>query len=230
MAEPRRRQLVLASASPFRRRMLEAAGLTFQVVAGRCRRGRDQARSARVRRDAAGDRRDVGRAKAEAVSARLPDALVIGADQVLALGEELFDKPADASEAREQLLRLRGKTHHLHTAAALARGGKAVWSRVEIATLPMRPFSEAFLTDYLAEVGDRVCQHRRRLRDRGPRHPAVRAHRGRQLHHHRPAAAAAAGRAQVARSDRRHEPRRSRRASSAGRSPIRARRSSTATG
>ena len=96
-------------------------------------------------------------AKAEAVSARLPDALVIGADQVLALGQDLFSKPAGTSEAREQLLRLRGKSHQLHTAASLATGGKVVWTHVEIATLAMRPFSDAFLADYLRAAGDRVC-------------------------------------------------------------------------
>ncbi len=156
MAEPRHRPLVLASASPFRRRMLEAAGLTFEVAPA------DVDESA-IKRDLLGSgatpsaiAETLAVAKAEAASARLPEAVVIGADQVLALGQELFNKPADVSEAREQLLRLRGKTHHLHTAAALAVGGKAVWSRVEIATLQMRQFSEAFLSDYLAKVGDRV--------------------------------------------------------------------------
>jgi septum formation protein len=96
-------------------------------------------------------------AKGEAVSAGLPEALVIGADQVLALGQDLFSKPAGTSEAREQLLRLRGKSHQLHTAVSLATGGKAVWTHVEIATLAMRPFSDAFLADYLRDAGARVC-------------------------------------------------------------------------
>jgi septum formation protein len=95
-------------------------------------------------------------AKAEVVSAGLPDALVIGADQVLACGAEMFNKPASVAEAREQLVRLRGKTHELHTAVALAAGGKAVWARLETATLAMRPFSDAFLADYLARLGERV--------------------------------------------------------------------------
>lgn len=157
MAEPRRRRLILASASPFRRRMLEAAGLSFEVVA-------TDVDEAAIKRDLLGSgsmpadiAEALAKAKAEAVSARLPEVLVIGADQVLALGQELFSKPANQSEAREQLLRLRGKSHHLHTAAALAVGGKAVWSRVEIATLAMRAFSDAFLADYLREAGDRVC-------------------------------------------------------------------------
>jgi septum formation protein len=146
----------LASASPFRRRMLEAAGLAFVVVAPDV----DEAavkgallRSGSTSREIA---QGLAVAKAEVVSAGLPDALVIGADQVLACGAEMFNKPASVAEAREQLVRLRGKTHELHTAVALAAGGKAVWARLETATLAMRPFSDAFLADYLARLGERV--------------------------------------------------------------------------
>jgi septum formation protein len=156
MAELSRRRLVLASASLFRRRMLEAAGLSFEVVPA-------DVDEAAIKRDLlrsgatpSGIAEALAAAKAEAVSAGVPEALVIGADQVLALGQELFNKPASIAEAREQLLRLRGKSHHLHTAAALATGGKAMWARVEIATLEMRSFSDAFLSDYLAKAGDRV--------------------------------------------------------------------------
>ena len=157
MAEPVRRRLVLASASPFRRRMLEAAGLSFEVAPA-------DVDEAMLKRDLLGSGSTpsaiaaaLAAAKAEAVSARLPDALVIGADQVLALGQDLFSKPVGTPAAREQLLRLRGKSHQLHTAACLATGGKAVWTHVEIATLTMRPFSDAFLADYLRVAGDRVC-------------------------------------------------------------------------
>jgi septum formation protein len=157
MAEPARRRLVLASASPFRRRMLEAAGLSFEVAPA-------DVDEAALKRDLLGSGSTpstiaaaLAAAKAEAVSARLPDALVIGADQVLALGPDLFSKPTGTPAAREQLLRLRGKSHQLHTAACLATGGKAVWTHVEIATLTMRPFSDAFLAEYLRVAGDRVC-------------------------------------------------------------------------
>jgi septum formation protein len=157
MAERGRRQLVLASASPFRRRMLEAAGLSFEVAPADVDEAalkRDLLRSGSAPSTIA---EALAAAKAEAVSARLPDALVIGADQVLALGQELFNKPASTAEAREQLLRLRGKSHQLHTAASLATGGEAVWALVDSATLVMRAFSDAFLADYLTKAGARVC-------------------------------------------------------------------------
>jgi septum formation protein len=159
MAEVRGAPLILASASPFRRRMLEAAGLEFEVVSA----GVDEAA---LKRDLAGATPRPGppavaealaRAKAEAVARRHPAALVVGADQVLALGDELLDKPPDASAARVQLERLRGRTHTLHSAAVLAQGEEIVWSCVEHAGLTMRAFSPDFLERYLARAGASVC-------------------------------------------------------------------------
>jgi len=137
--------------------MLEAAGIGFAVVTPdvdeAALKSRLTGSGATLKEVAQG----LAVAKAEVVSARLPDALVIGADQVLACGADMFNKPASVAEAREQLSRLRGKTHELHTAVALAAAGNALWTRVETATLAMRAFSDAFLADYLARQGERVC-------------------------------------------------------------------------
>ena len=92
------------------------------------------------------------------MSRRIPDAVVIGADQVLALDEELFDKPPDVAAARAQLLRLRGTTHRLLTAVALAQEGRTVWQCMETATLTLRSFSPMALDRYLAVAGDRVTR------------------------------------------------------------------------
>ena len=86
------------------------------------------------------------------------NALVIGSDQVAALGGRIFDKPADLAEARAHLEALRGKTHRLFTAVALAQNGHTVWRQTESATLTMRAFSDDFLDRYLAEGGTRLCQ------------------------------------------------------------------------
>jgi septum formation protein len=158
MAEPAATsaaELVLASSSPFRRRLLQAAGLSFRVVPPDV----DEAALKRSLGAAApaGLARALACAKAQAVSARAPGALVIGADQVLALGERLYDKPGSLAEARAQLLELRGKTHQLHTAAALAQAGEVLWTFVDAASLTMRAFSPAFLEAYLAAAGDSLC-------------------------------------------------------------------------
>ncbi len=148
-------ELLLASASPFRRRLLDAAGVPFRVVPA------DVDESV-LKRGLAGTVGPEGlaealaAAKAEAVSARHPGDLVIGADQVLALGDELFGKPADLAAARAQLERLRGRTHRLLSAVALAQGGRVVWAKVESASLTMRDFSASFLDEYVAGRGERL--------------------------------------------------------------------------
>lgn len=152
--------LILASGSPYRRKMLEAAGLSFRVVPADVDEAALKRKLATVapKPDPAAIADALARAKAEAVSIVHPDAVVIGADQVLALGDELFDKPGDLAAARVQLERLRGKTHRLVSAVVLAQAGKVLWTHVGEAVLTMRSFSPAFLDDYLTKAGPGLCQ------------------------------------------------------------------------
>lgn len=151
--------VLLASASPYRRKMLQDAGLTFDVVAANVDEpALKREFAACAPRPPAGEIASaLARAKAEAVSRDHKDAMVIGADQVLVLGDELLDKPGSASAARTQLARLRGMTHRLVSAVALARAGTALWTHVDEAKLTMRAFSDAFLDRYVAEAGDRLA-------------------------------------------------------------------------
>jgi septum formation protein len=147
--------LILASGSAARRRMLEAAGVTFEVDVPRI--DEDAARTSfRAKRMTPRDQANaLAELKALSVSTRRP-GLVIGADQMLALEGEAFDKPKSAAEAREHLLRLRGRTHQLITAAAAARDGQVIWRHLDAPELTMRAFSDAFLEDYLARAGENV--------------------------------------------------------------------------
>jgi septum formation protein len=149
-AEGEDTMIVLASASAARRRMLEQAGLEFTVDPADI----DEA----TLREGSADRATVAAAladiKALAVSARHPGALVVGADQTLHCQAAGFDKPASQAEARVQLLALRGRSHRLVSAVAVAVDGRVEWRHTGIATLVMRDFSEAFLDSYLAAVGD----------------------------------------------------------------------------
>jgi septum formation protein len=97
-------------------------------------------------------------AKAVNVSTRKPGALVLGCDQTLSLGDEIFHKPADMEGARRHLLALSGKTHQLNSAAVLARDGKVLWRHVGIASLTMRKLDPAFIGRHLARVGERALQ------------------------------------------------------------------------
>lgn len=147
--------IVLASTSSSRRTMLEAAGVTFAIVAPNV--DEDLMKDRLMGSGASGLRiaDELAEAKALAVSERHPAALVIGADQILASGGRIFNKALDQIEARETLLALRGRGHELISAAVLARAGHAIWRRTETATMHMREFSEEFLDAYLtAEIPD----------------------------------------------------------------------------
>jgi len=148
-------RVILASGSRTRRAVLEAAGLEFEIVpSGVDERAIQEALLADDGQIDPADLADVlARAKAEEVSRRKPDALVIGADQVLALEGEVLVKSPDFDAVREILLRLRGRTHQLHSAIALAERGDATWTFVDTAHMTMRRFSIEFLGQYLARVG-----------------------------------------------------------------------------
>jgi septum formation protein len=154
------RDVVLASETESRRKLLTAAGLAFRIVPPE---GDEAAIHGALRNDnAETDPGDVAellaRAKAEKVSARFPGALVIGADQVLSLDGKILDKPKDRDAVRDSLFALRGKTHQLHSAVALAEAGQVIWTHIETAPLTMRQFSPEFLGRYLAAAGPQVCR------------------------------------------------------------------------
>ena len=146
--------LILASASKARRAVLEGAGLSFQIRVG----GVDEAAIKEAAlaegippEDAAMMLAD---AKAERVAAHAPDALVIGADQLLVCEGTWFDKPPDMAAARTHLQRLRACQHELVTALVCHRGGRRIWQHVAKPRLTMRDFSDAFLDAYLAAEGE----------------------------------------------------------------------------
>lgn len=156
MVETAEAELVLASGSRTRQHLLTAAGVAFRVVTS----GVDEAVVRETLETGASgvEPADVAeilaRAKAEDVSARHPDAVVIGADQVLSCGDEIFSKAVTIDEARDTLLRLRGRTHQLHSAVAIAEAGQTTWTTLDTAHLTMRNFSMACLGGYLAQAGD----------------------------------------------------------------------------
>jgi septum formation protein len=146
--------IILASGSPYRRKLLEAAGIEFTVLKPDLDERAVEAPLAGTGATPEDVALVLAEAKATVVSQARPDALVIGSDQTLSLGEDLFHKPADMAEARRHLLRLSGRTHHLNSAVVLARNGQAVWRHVAIARMTMRTLEPGFVGRHLAAVGD----------------------------------------------------------------------------
>jgi len=156
-------EIVLASGSQARAAMLRAAGVPFRVVKAAV--DEEALRDALLAEEVTP--RDLSDALAEMkalrVSARTP-GVVIGSDQILALGGEVFTKQPDREAARTALVKLRGQRHSLFSAAVICEDGKPVWRHVSEVKLMMRMFSDDYLDEYLdrnwPEVSGAVgCYH-----------------------------------------------------------------------
>jgi septum formation protein len=142
--------LILASGSASRRTLLSNAGVAFDVDPADVDEAALKAQFSGTPSDLA---LHLAEAKALAVSSRR-DGLVLGADQVLELEGEAYDKARSIDEADENLKRLRGKAHYLKGGVVLARGDAIVWRHQSSAKLTMRNWSDAFHARYMAEAGD----------------------------------------------------------------------------
>ncbi len=144
-------KIILASGSPYRKAMLVDAGLDIEAVPADVD---ERALEAPLKGVSPEDVASIlAEAKATEVSERRPGALVLGCDQTLSLGDEIFHKPADMEGARRHLLALSGQTHQLNSAAVLCRNGAVLWRHVGIASLTMRKLDPAFIGRHLARVG-----------------------------------------------------------------------------
>lgn len=146
--------LILASQSAARRMLLKNAGLDFLVVAADLDERAIEHRSGL--KEPAAIATLLARAKAGAVAAGHPGHLVVGADQTLALEEAVLSKPAGRAEAAEQLRRLSGKSHALHSVAAVVRDGEVIFETASVAWLTMRALSASDIAAYLDAAGDKV--------------------------------------------------------------------------
>ena len=147
--------LILASGSAARRQILTGAGVPFSVQPADIDEEVLKEELLAKRQPPKAIAQALARAKALARSKQTP-GLVIGADQTLDLHGRLFNKAASLAEAEASLRLLRGKTHQLHSATALALNGQLVWQEVVSASLTMRDFSDRFLSRYLEQQGPAI--------------------------------------------------------------------------
>ena len=147
--------LVLASQSRARQILLANAGIAFESDPADIDERAIQAFSGL---SAPGDIAGLlAREKARSVSLRRPSRYVIGADQTLALGGCIFNKPAGRAQAADQLRALAGHRHELHAAVAVMQDGKLLFEHVSVARMAMRPLGDAEIENYLNAAGDAVA-------------------------------------------------------------------------
>lgn len=149
---PNMLHLILASASPTRRILLQNAGVRFESCPVRI--DEDAIRQSMAADDASP--RDIADAlaefKARKAAEKASTALTLGSDQVLALKGEVFAKPADKNEAARHLRRLSGQTHHLYSAAVIYEDNEPVWRAVGTARLSMHSLTDAEIGAYLDQA------------------------------------------------------------------------------
>jgi septum formation protein len=143
--------LVLATGSPYKRRLMQRLGLNFETCPA------DIDESCLNEESPEQTARRLAGAKARAVSQRRPRAYVIGADQVIALGDTRFSKPGSPDKARRQLAQLSGKTHHLITAVAVVRPDGTLYDAVADYRMQMRTLSDDEIAAYVAEDSPTDC-------------------------------------------------------------------------
>lgn len=141
---PESQPLVLASTSPYRRELLQRLGIPFAVADP----GVDETALPGETPVATAQR--LGQAKAQAVRADHPDALIIGSDQVAYANGRVFGKPGSRERAIEQLRALRGRSVIFHTALCLLNAGTG---RVQLEGVPVevrfRPLDDEAIARYL---------------------------------------------------------------------------------
>jgi septum formation protein len=142
--------IILASTSEIRKTILSKAGIRFTARDA----GLDEKSAKSTMKECSAREVAIRLAamKSQLTSQKAPHAVVVGADQTLGFKGKVFDKPNSLAETRQQLMALRNNTHSLYSALTCSIAGEPVWGFCDEAKLTMRNFSDAFLSQYLAQV------------------------------------------------------------------------------
>ncbi len=142
--------VILASGSKARAALLRKAGVKFTIQPASIDEVSIKEMMSLEGRTVAETAQTLADLKAETISKLEKSAFVIGSDQMLECSGSWLSKPSTISIARDQLMLLRGQSHHLVSAVSVALGGQTVWRYCSNSRLKMRHFSDKFLESYLA--------------------------------------------------------------------------------
>ena len=147
------RNIILASASGIRLKILNDFGFNVKVEVANI--DEDEIRNSLLAEKF--NSFDISRAlaetKAKKVSSKIYDQIVLGADQVLDFGGNIFNKPETMELAMSLMKRLNGKEHSLFSSICLSKNSSTIWMHTEQVVLKMKQFSDSFIKDYLQKVG-----------------------------------------------------------------------------
>ena len=149
-------KIILASKSKVRKNILSTNGIECDVVPSNV--DEDSVKMALLRDNASPKiiSKNLAELKANKISLKFADKLVIGADSVIDLEGSIISKPNDRKEAFNILKSLNGKSHTLISSVCISRGGEMIWNFTDEATLTMKKFSTNELQEYLSEISDQT--------------------------------------------------------------------------
>jgi len=148
------RDIILASKSKVRKDILSTNGIHCRVVPSNV--DEDSVKISLTRDKALPEiiSKNLAELKANKVSSKFPNELVIGADSVIDLNGDVISKPNNRSEALEILKSLNGKKHDLISSVCISMGGNMIWNYTDKAELFMKKFTLIELKDYLSKISD----------------------------------------------------------------------------
>ena len=146
--------VILASKSKVRKEILNNNNINCEVIPSNI--DEDIFKESLIREKASPETisKNLSELKANKISNKKPNAIVIGADSVIDLEGEIISKPRSRDEALEILKKLNNKTHYLISSVCISRNGSMIWNYTEKAKLVMKNFAENDLKDYLNRISD----------------------------------------------------------------------------
>jgi septum formation protein len=147
------RNIILASASGIRLKILNDFGFNVKVEAANIDENEIKNSLLAEKFSSFDISRALAETKAKKISGKFYGQTVLGADQVLDLGGNIFNKPENMELAISLMKRLNGKEHSLFNSICLSKNGSTIWMHTEKVVLKMRQFSDNFIKDYLQTVG-----------------------------------------------------------------------------
>ena len=146
--------VILASKSKVRKEILNNNNINCEVVPSNI--DEDIFKESLIKEKASPEdiSKNLSELKANKISNKKPNAIVIGADSVIDLEGKIISKPRSREEALEILKKLNNKTHYLISSVCISRNGNMIWNYTEKAKLVMKNFTEKDLKDYLNKISD----------------------------------------------------------------------------
>jgi len=149
------KKIILASKSGVRKEILTKNGINCEVIPSNV--DEDQIKESLLKENATPKiiSKNLAELKANKVSGKKFDNLVLGADSVIDLNGELISKPTNRNEALNILKKLNGKKHQLISSVCISKNGSAMWSSTDVATLTMKQLNLDEIKSYLDKIKDK---------------------------------------------------------------------------